>query len=205
MRATLIGVQGVELEVVLAALGLEPMPGAPTGDWVDCDYSCRTFPGGWIVVTSQLNLDLTTDLELAASTTDQMAVGCEMYSIPMHSYAHGYRNGQLEWSVTHDPDDEARPLAVEGTPPAIVAELGAKALQAQADEDGVDFAFEVPMQLVAHYTGFVYDEDEATDWVRLRATAARPVRHERPRRSLWWPLLLIGLLLLVLWRWWTIP
>ncbi|OYW92683.1 MAG: hypothetical protein B7Z13_09305 [Caulobacterales bacterium 32-67-6] len=61
------------------------------------------------------------------------------------------------------------------------------------------------MQLVAHYTGFVYDEDEATDWVRLRATAARPVRPERPRRSFWWPLLLIGLLFLVLWRWWTIP
>ena len=205
MRATLIGVQGVELEVVLAALGLEPISGAPTGDWVDCDYSCRTFPGGWIVVTSQLNLDLATDLELAASTTDQMAVGCEMYSIPMHSYAHGYRNGQLEWSVTHDPDDEARPLAVEGTPPAIVAELGAKALKAQADENGVDFAFDVPMQLVAHYTGFVYDEDEATGWVRLRATAARPVRPERPRRSLWWPLLLIGLLFLILWRCWTIP
>ncbi|WP_300579106.1 hypothetical protein [Phenylobacterium sp.] len=204
MRATLIGVQGAELEVVLAALELEPMPGAPTGDWVDCDYSCRTFPGGWIVVTSQLNLDLATDLKLAASTTDQMAVGCEMYSIPMHSYAQGYRNGQLEWSVTHDPDDEARPLAVEGTPPAIVAELGAKAVKAQADEDGVDFAFDVPMQLVAHYTGFVYDEDEATDWVRLRATAARLDRPEKPQRRFWRPLFLIGLLVLAVWLWRTI-
>ncbi len=204
MRATLIGVQGVELEVVLEALGLEPIPGAPTGDWVDCDYSCRAFPGGWVVVTSQLGLDLTADLELAAATTDQMAVGCEIYSIPMHSYAHGYLGGQLKWSVTHDPDDEARPLSVDGTPPAILADLEAKALKAQAGQDDVDFVFEVPMQLVGHYTGFIYDEDEATDWVRLRATAARPVRPDKARRCNWRPLFLIGLLVLVVWLWRTI-
>jgi len=60
------------------------------------------------------------------------------------------------------------------------------------------------MQLVRHYTGFVYDEDDATDWVRLKATAARPDRPEKPQRRFWRPLFLIGLLVLAVWLWRTI-
>lgn len=180
MRAAWIGVQGASQEEVLGVLGLEPVPDAPAGDWFDGGFTCRTFPGGWFVVTSERDLDLADDLATAAATTDQMAVGCEMSTIVMYSEAHGYHGGELQWSVTHDPDDEARPLAVEGAPPAILADLEAKALKAQAGEEDVDYVFEVPMQVVGHYTGFVYDEDDATDWVLLRSAAVRPGRRERP-------------------------
>lgn len=182
MKATWIGVQGAEPDVVLAALGLEPVPGAAlSDDWYAGDYSCRTFPGGWFLVASREDLDLTSDLERAASTTDQTAVGCEMSTVVMYSEACGYQGGQLKWSVIHDPDDEDSPLAVEGEPPEILAELEAKAMEDQAADTDVDFVFDVPPQLVAHYTGFVYDEDEATDWVRLRATPTRPVGRDRPK------------------------
>ncbi|MBW0150347.1 MAG: hypothetical protein U1A07_18240 [Phenylobacterium sp.] len=108
-----------------------------------------------------------------------------MSTVVMYSEARGYEGGQLQWSAIHDPDDEARPLALEGEPPAILAGLEAKALNSQAAEQGVDYVFDVPMQLFAHYTGFVYDEDEATDWICLRADGAQPVgrkRLERPGR-----------------------
>ena len=92
------------------------------------------------------------DLATAAATTDQMAVGCEMSTIVMCSEAHGYHGGQLQWSVTHDPDDEAHPLAVEGTPPAILADLESKALKAQAQQEIFwDFYWKHPGKLVTHY------------------------------------------------------
>lgn len=215
MRATWIGVQGAERDKVLAALRLEVLPDALAGDWHEGDYSCRTFPGGWFVVASQEGLDLATDLVSASATTEQLAMGCEMSTIVMYSEACGYQDGQLQWSVIHDPDDSACPLAVEGEPPAILAELDAKAVEDQAAEAGVDFVFDVPMQLVAHYTGFVYDEDEATDWVRLRATATRPVgrdrrkprRRPRPQEQIdWskltlWNYLGLGVILIILFGW----
>ncbi len=199
MRAAWIGVQGASQEKVLGALGLEPMPDAPADYMFSGDFACRAFPGGWFVVTSIQGLDLADDLVKAAATTDQMAVGCEMSTIVMYSEAHGYHGGQLQWSVTHDPDDEGHPLAVEGTPPAILADLEAKALKAQAGEDDVDYVFEVPMQLVGHYTGFVYNDEEApADWAPLRAarpekhSARRPRRRKRPRPLLWFLLFIVG-------------
>jgi len=205
MRAAWIGVLGASQKEVLDALGLEPVPDAPADYMFSGDFACRAFPGGWFVVTSIQGLDLADDLATAAAVTDQMAVGCEMSTIVMWSEAHGYQGGQLEWSVTHDPDDEGRPLAVEGAPPAILADLEAKALKAQAGEDDVDYVFEVPMQLVGHYTGFVYDDEEAPpDWVLLRSAAVRAARHERsaererPNYTLWRYLLaaLLGAMLL---------
>lgn len=198
MRATWIGVQGAEPDLVLAALGLEPVPDAPADYVFSGDFACRTFPGGWFVVTSIQGLDLADDLATAAATTDQMAVGCEMSTIVMWSEAHGYNGGQFQWSVTHNPDDEARPLAVEGAQPAILANFVALAIKAQADEDDVDYVFEVPMKLVGHYTGFVYNDEEAPpDWVILRSARPerrsdrRPHRRKRPRPLLWFLLFIV--------------
>ena len=181
MRATWIAVQGAGRDEVLAALQLEVLPDGEASSWFEGDYSCRAFPGGWLVVASQEGLDLASDLASAAATTQRLALGAEMSTILMFSEACGYQDGQRQWSMIHDPEDEDDPLAIEGEPPAIVAELKAKALEDPDDDDGADIVFEAPMQVIAHYTGFVYDEDEATDWVRLRATAARPVARDRPK------------------------
>ena len=182
MRATWICVQGAGRDEVLAALQLEVLPEGAAGGWYEGDYSCRAFPGGWLVVASQGGLDLASDLASAAAATQQLALGAEMSTIVMVSESCGYQDGQRQWSIIHDPEDEDDPLAIEGEPPAIVAELKAKALEDPDDDGGADIVFEAPMQVIAHYTGFVYDEDDATDWVPLRATAARPVARDRPQQ-----------------------
>jgi hypothetical protein len=88
-------------------------------------------------------------------------LGCEAWDTSLFSSAWGYRNGDLIWSVTHDPDKGPRSLESEGSPPAEFEAVREKLMRDQADHEGehVDYIFEAPIALTAALCGFRPDRD----------------------------------------------
>jgi len=71
------------------------------------------------------------------------------------SELHGYRDGQLSWSVARDPD-KGPGLVVQETPPEPFDEIRRRleAEQAAADTERVDFLFDLPLELAASLSGY---------------------------------------------------
>jgi hypothetical protein len=80
----------------------------------------------------------------------------------MNSLATEWKDGRQLWSVSHDGSDGGDQLAVEGQLPDVFEELRHEAEAAQAESDkeggGVDFVFDIPLDLAAELTGFRHDE-----------------------------------------------
>ena len=72
-------------------------------------------------------------------------------------------NGKLEWRVQHEAEKGVTHLHVSGTPPDDLETLRQGALARQLchdDEIGVDYVFDVPLELAKRVVGFRHDESE---------------------------------------------
>lgn len=80
----------------------------------------------------------------------------------MNALATEWKNGRQVWSVSHDGSDGGDQLAVEGQLPDVFEELKHEADAAQEESakegGGVDFVFDIPLDLAAELTGFRHDE-----------------------------------------------
>ncbi len=80
----------------------------------------------------------------------------------MNSLATEWRDGRQVWSVSHDGSEGGDQLDVEGELPAVFEELKQEAVAAQAESEadggGVNFVFDIPLDLAAEITGFRHDE-----------------------------------------------
>ncbi len=81
-----------------------------------------------------------------------------MSTVIMFSGAQGYLRGERQWSVVHY-RDENRELDVAGDPPAAFGPIRDRLTREQEQDDGADFIFEVPLELVAAVCGLRPDED----------------------------------------------
>lgn len=178
-----IALKGRRKAIVLEELGLEEVGEA--SDVMNAPFSCAKLASGWLIIAAT---DRSFDVEkaLAAVSSDGFAVGCEMSETVMFSRALAFEGGRQLWAVTHDPDKDVGGVNVEGRPPAQVGDIrrGLEARQAADKTGGVDFIFDVPIELVASICGFRPDNGPAVEWTVLRKKQAAKGGTEKRRKSL---------------------
>jgi hypothetical protein len=128
------------------------------------------LPNGWYLVL----LDhVVHRLIKSRATITRLSRGCEVIACQveehdMYSGCFGLRDGELVWSVVHNPQKAHDHLGVWGELPAALDEIEARMLkeqdEAQQRSDGieVDYIFEIPVELAASFCG--YRHDTRADW-----------------------------------------
>ena len=79
----------------------------------------------------------------------------------MYCFSTCWLNGQQEWRVQHEAEKGTTHLQVSGVPPEELETLRQGALARQLchdDEIGVDYVFDVPLELAKRVVGFRHDE-----------------------------------------------
>lgn len=163
---TWVAARGKSRDRVLQDLNLE---GAD--EWEETPESPvvgAQLPGGWYGVI--LNQEITSLFEgdtLKRLSTGAEVVVCTVEEHVMTSGAFGWKNGQEIWSVLRAPQMAPDGVTTVGKVPrplaAIEKELRAKQKAADNGEPGykrgVDYLFDIPVELAKALTGYRYDRE----------------------------------------------
>jgi hypothetical protein len=144
---------------------------------------CAEFPHGWIVIVSTRD-KLKLDQALPLASRDGLALGGEVEEHVMCSRLRAFRNGALQWSLTHAPEGSIPGVASEGQLPPLFEETYAalKAEEAE-DPDSIDALFDLPVRLGQQLCGYRYDTPLPVVWVSLEHAKQRK-GGERSERSI---------------------
>ena len=131
-------------------------------EYFEHDHSGGGLPDGWYVILSN-EMGLLEPAKLAKWSEGARVVAVAIHEGSMNSLATEWRDGKQVWSVSHDGSEGGEQLDVEGQLPDVFAELQHEATAAQAeagaeDGEGVNFVFDIPLDLAAEITGFRHDE-----------------------------------------------
>jgi hypothetical protein len=109
--------------------------------------------GGWRVVMSDDHRFASRE-RVSAAAQGGVAIGVYMEEHVMVSGAFGAKDGQLTWSVQHDPEQGLEHLDVWGEPPGTLASIHERLLAELQEDDEVDALFSAPLDLAAGVCGF---------------------------------------------------
>jgi hypothetical protein len=166
-----VAVRGRFHSAVLAELGLRG-----TGQYEEFPESplaCACLPTGWFLVFDN-RCELPDPLPLARLSAGAEVVTCFVEEHVMVSAAGGWRGGRQVWSIRHEAEKSISHLAAAGELPPVFASIRDEQLKKQAsaggERAGVDYVFDVPVEVAKALTGFRHDTypDDAD-------TAAAPV------------------------------
>ena len=76
----------------------------------------------------------------------------------MVSSAANWKDGVQVWSVTHDTQQGDRHLDVQGALPVAFPAIRDRLTEEQQKDDGVDFIFNIPVDLAKEMTGYSHEE-----------------------------------------------
>ena len=181
-----LALQGLNRESVLEAMGLVEV--GDCSDYLNCDYTCADLPNGWfVVVANDRRFEVTQALK--AVSAHGAALGGWMSETVMVSELYSYAAGAQVWSVVHDPDEDFHGAQVEGAPPPAYDEIRARLLaeseaDADGDEDGTDYLFDLPLDLSVAVCGFRPDAASAGEWTQLQLKGAAAKSHPKSKTSL---------------------
>ena len=152
-------VHGIAREDFLDRAGFDDI--GEVDEYFEEDHSIGELPGGWIViVTSDVGL-LAPD-KLAHWSVGGRLVAAVVHEATMNSVATEWNDGKQVWSLAHDGSEGGESLEVEGQLPDVFEELKQEAIAAQSESEkeggGVDFVFDIPLDVAAEITGFRHDE-----------------------------------------------
>jgi len=128
----------------------------------ESDVVGAELPGGWYLVVAN-HAPVKDDAVLRS-----LSSGCELVTFfveehVMFSYAAGWSDGSMVWSVTHDAQQGLEHLETQGDLPAIFNSICDRLRSDQeaagGREAGVDYIFDVPVQLAESLTGHRHDQD----------------------------------------------
>ena len=130
----------------------------------ESDITGAELPGGWYMVASNRDgLRLTEDAALERLSRVGEVIMCFVEEHVMCSFAACWRDGQRVWSVYHDAQSGMDSLDVQGEPPAafvaIRDRLRAQQAAAGGKKAGVDYIFDIPVELAHSLTGYRHDHD----------------------------------------------
>jgi hypothetical protein len=113
------------------------------------------LPSGWFLVIHGGH-------EFTNDEARRLSRGCEVVACfveehVMVSRAAAWRDGTQQWSVTHEAQEGQDHLDVEGELPAGFPMIQDRLTKQQ--EDGVDFIFNIPVDLAKEITGYSHEEN----------------------------------------------
>jgi hypothetical protein len=153
--------QGIDKDEFLERAGFEDS--GEVDAYFDHDHSGGELAGGWFVIVSN-EMGLLEPAKLAKWSAGARVVAVAIHEESMNSLATEWRDGKQVWSVSHDGSEGGDRLDVEGQLPDVFEELRHEATAAQAESnadeggEGVNFVFDIPLDLAAEITGFRHDE-----------------------------------------------
>jgi len=150
-------VQGVERDAFLERAGFEDT--GEIDEYFEEEHSGGELEGGWYVVVSN-DMNLFEPAKLAKWSAGGRMVACVVHEGAMNSLATEWKDGRQVWSVSHDGSEGGDQLDVEGALPEVFEEIRqeAMAVAGEGDAEGVNFVFDIPLDLAAEITGFRHDE-----------------------------------------------
>jgi hypothetical protein len=100
--------------------------------------------------------------DLARLSIDHDLLLCLIEEHVMASSSEFWSKGKRHWRLSHEGEDGPRGLDVEGDPPenyaVIRKEMEALQLAEGGDDAGVDYLFEIPLEVAKSLVGFKHDE-----------------------------------------------
>lgn len=138
----------------LAALGAKTTGAA--GEYFDFPLSLGELPNGWTVVWSEDETYF--DPERSAEISRHLPLlSCWVNETVMHSRVIRFEDGEQIWAVWHEGDEVPDHIDHFGQPPEELAALVGYAREQQANDEGVDYLFDVPLTLAENICGFKHD------------------------------------------------
>lgn len=154
-----VAAQGIDKEEFLERAGFEDT--GEIDEYFEHDHSGGELPEGWFVILSS-DMGLIEPAKLAKWSAGARLVAAAVHEDAASSLATEWRDGTLVWSASHDGSEGGDRLDVEGVLPSVFEELKEEAAAAQAESEagggGVNFVFDIPLDLAAEITGFRHDE-----------------------------------------------
>lgn len=86
-------------------------------------------------------------------------IACYANETVMNSHVCAWLNGVECWSVFHDAQQDITHLETSGTLPPEMQTIHDRLFARQEDTKGVDFVFDIPIELFASLGGIRYDQD----------------------------------------------
>ncbi|MCL4854274.1 MAG: hypothetical protein KJZ78_23175 [Bryobacteraceae bacterium] len=84
---------------------------------------------------------------------------CYANETVMNSLASSWDNGIERWSVFHDAQQGITHLETTGDPPDELRAIQERLFASQADAEGTDYVFDIPVELFVASGGVRYDQD----------------------------------------------
>jgi hypothetical protein len=175
-------VDGIDQDALYEALDLAPTDKIP--HWSELGTSRvplagATLKSGWCAVFAKyaLVMDITTatePLRLTRLPERSRSFICVKLEHAMVSYSSLWQGGRYTWQIRHDSDQGVWHLEISGDLPPEFAGVRDTALQKQRAEEerrepaglGVDYVFDVPLDVAAMLTGFRYGGAMEPDYFR---------------------------------------
>jgi hypothetical protein len=159
MSVSWIGVQSMDRERILDALGLMAAPSRAKGR----KATTWSFSNGWTFVLST-DFNYPTPKRMAALSADGTAIALSVDDRVMVSVVRGYERGKAVFAIERDGGQKGvRHMAVAGTAPAEWAAIRKRLTEEQDEEDRgesrTDFLFDAPLELAKALCGYRFDEE----------------------------------------------
>lgn len=179
-----MAVKGGTRESVLDALGLRGT--GEREEIPEAELTGAALPAGWyLLVANHSRLPLMDSKVLAGVSVDAEVVSCFVEEHVMCSCVQGWQRGREVWSVMHMADTGGIDhLETKGELPPAFAPIRdqqrAKQQAAGGAKAGVDYIFDIPVELACTLTGYRHDQDipglDDTPFEVLATTEATPRR-----------------------------
>lgn len=157
-RVQLIAVRGKAPAVVQREFGV-----SPTGEHeeiADAPVVGATLPNGaYLLYVNDPDRIVPNDAVYAKLSKGASLIACYANETVMNSFACAWANGAELWSVFHDAQQGIDHLETTGALPPEFGPLRDRFVAEQQGADGVDFVFEIPIELFAALGGVRYDFD----------------------------------------------
>src|SRR5882672_2573469 len=179
-----LAAQGRPPQSLLAELDLRPTGEA--GEYPDDPMVGAPLAGGWyLLVARGCDHRMISDQVLKTLSRRCRVIDCSIEEHVMFSSAALWENGERVWSVSHQGDEKLHDLSASGALPDFFASVRDELLAKQAaeggEEAGVDYVFEIPLELARRITGFAHDSAASVEIDRFEVLDSAPAKP-------WWKL-----------------
>ncbi len=132
----------------------------------EAPFCAAELPTGWVVLFSN-DFEYGASEHLIGFSAGVTAVSCQVEEHIMFSAACCCTDSREVWSVTHDSQGGIYDITTRGILPAEFGPIKARLIQEQdaggGKAAGVDYMFDIPVELAAALTGYRHDRLEF-DW-----------------------------------------
>jgi hypothetical protein len=154
-----IGFDGKGKSVALEMLCLQAT-GEPD-EANEAPFSGAEFPDGWFILVAN-DFEFVSPDRLAQLSVDCRVVACQVHEGIMVSAAYGYEHGNCVWELAHEALQGIDDLSVVGSPPPSFESIRRRLTQEQETKvgDGVDYIFDIPLEVAAAVCKYRHDQWE---------------------------------------------